>query len=286
MDRKVWVLRLAQGGILARPWSPPALDCLTGAHRGPRPLLRMADGLLSHCTQQEGESSHLGYLRKREALMQYPQFRRDGWPIGSGMVESANKNVVEVRLKGPCMHWERKNVNPMLALRNAVCNSRWQEMWQKAVLQHRRQQALQRSMRAEQRAQARLTCGNLSQMRSPPQSAASEGRASLSQPVSETEVPSVTHPPPVPMTGRSGSSRPSAHRPRIGETHRDTSRREQRSLHQTKDELIGQSCLCGTPLMQSKGGGRTRHYCSDRCRVRAYRKREKQWISSVRQHHD
>ena len=33
------------------------------------------------------------------------------------------------------MHWERKNVNPMLALRNAVCNSRWQEMWQKAVLQ-------------------------------------------------------------------------------------------------------------------------------------------------------
>jgi hypothetical protein len=37
------------------------------------------------------------YLHKREALMQYPQFRRDGWPIGSGMVESANKNVVEAR---------------------------------------------------------------------------------------------------------------------------------------------------------------------------------------------
>ena len=28
-------------------------------HRGPRPLLRMADRLLSHCTQQEGESSSL-----------------------------------------------------------------------------------------------------------------------------------------------------------------------------------------------------------------------------------
>ena len=29
--------------------------------------------------------------------MQYSQFREQGWPIGSGMVESANKNVVEAR---------------------------------------------------------------------------------------------------------------------------------------------------------------------------------------------
>ena len=41
--------------------------------------------------------------RSREGLMQYPQFRRQGWPIGSGMVESANKLVVEARLKGAGM---------------------------------------------------------------------------------------------------------------------------------------------------------------------------------------
>ena len=40
--------------------------------------------------------------------MHYPEFRRNGWPIGSGMVESANKNVVEARLKGAGMHWQRK----------------------------------------------------------------------------------------------------------------------------------------------------------------------------------
>jgi hypothetical protein len=32
--------------------------------------------------------------------MQYPTYQEAGWPIGSGSVESANKLVVEARLKG------------------------------------------------------------------------------------------------------------------------------------------------------------------------------------------
>ena len=35
---------------------------------------------------------------------------------------AAIEQIVEARLKGAGMHWERTNVNPMLALRNAVCN--------------------------------------------------------------------------------------------------------------------------------------------------------------------
>ena len=45
----------------------------------------------------------LTYLDKRVALMQYPTFTTAGWPIGSGSVESANKLVVEARLKGAGM---------------------------------------------------------------------------------------------------------------------------------------------------------------------------------------
>ena len=202
--------------------------------------------------------------------MQYPRFRQQGWPIGSGMVESANKNVVEARLKGAGMHWERKNVNPMLALRNAVCNARWQEMWRKAVLYHQKQQALHRKDRVEQRAQAFLAVCNPSQVPSP------------SQLVSETEVPCVAHQSPVPTVPLSGFSRSSAHRPKLRATHHSPSKSEQHVSHQTKGEAGIEACICGTSIMQSKGGGRTRHYCSDRCRVRAYRKREKKWISSVR----
>jgi hypothetical protein len=60
----------------------------------------MADRLESDLAQRKGIQEHLDYLRKRETLMQYPAFRDQGWPIGSGMVESANKNVVEARRVG------------------------------------------------------------------------------------------------------------------------------------------------------------------------------------------
>lgn len=76
-----------------------------------------------------GLDEPLNYLMKREAMLQYPQFQAQGWPIASGMVESANKLVVEARLKGAGMHWHPDQVNPMLALRNVVCNDRWEETW-------------------------------------------------------------------------------------------------------------------------------------------------------------
>jgi len=181
-------------------------------HRGPRPLLRMAERLSDEVVQQKGVREHLGYLRKRDVQMQYPQFQRNGWPIGSGMVESANKNVVEARLKGPGMHWERRNVNPMLALRNAVCNQRWRETWQKAVLQYQKQEALlrtkreaERKVRAEQRKLAFLPATNPSHTSSP---SASLPIPSPVPPVSQSSPLS-----PVPAATLPGSSRPSPHHP-------------------------------------------------------------------------
>ncbi len=85
---------------------------------------------------------------KREALMQYPTYQADGWPIGSGIVESGNKVVMQARLKGAGMRWEDSHVNPMLALRTSVCNDRWDEMWQQVSherLQRRKQRRVQRA---------------------------------------------------------------------------------------------------------------------------------------------
>jgi hypothetical protein len=234
-------------------------------HRGPRPLLRMANRLGNNLTQQKEVNTHLNYLRKREVQMQYPEFRQKGWPIGSGMVESAQKNVVEARLKGAEMHWQRKNVNPMLALRNAVCNDRWREMWQKAVLQHRKQQALQRSEQVKQRAQAFLAVGDASSQEFPPsQSAAvSEQLSPLapSLPVSEAEAP------PVPEASQPSSCRLSSRRKQ------HTARNRVKYSHQKLSEMSIEVCPCGTPLTRFKGH-RSKQYCSDRCRQRAYRKRQ------------
>jgi hypothetical protein len=71
----------------------------------------------------------VAYLEKRRDQLRYTLFARLGYPIGSGIVESANKLVVEARMKGAGMHWARPHVNPMLALRGAACSDRWAEAW-------------------------------------------------------------------------------------------------------------------------------------------------------------
>ncbi len=69
------------------------------------------------------------YLEKRCEQLRYAAFRAGGYPTGSGIVESANKLVVEARLKGAGKHWARANVDPLLALRCATANERWHERW-------------------------------------------------------------------------------------------------------------------------------------------------------------
>jgi hypothetical protein len=96
-------------------------------------------------------AENLAYLDKREAQTHYPSFLSAGWPIGSGMDESANKVVVEARLKGAGMHWSRMSVTPLLALRNAVCNDRWAEAWQQSTSHIRDSGGRRRPVEAKQK---------------------------------------------------------------------------------------------------------------------------------------
>ena len=45
----------------------------------------------------EDLATKVHYLQKREQLMRYPLFQHQGWPLGSGSVESANTCVVQQR---------------------------------------------------------------------------------------------------------------------------------------------------------------------------------------------
>ncbi len=87
----------------------------------------------------------LGYLEKRRDQIRYVEFQAQGYPIGSGAVESANKLVVEARLKGSGMHWARAHVDPMLALRTVVCSDRWEEVWPQ-ISQRLREKARERRL--------------------------------------------------------------------------------------------------------------------------------------------
>jgi len=120
----------------AQQWLSDRLHQLK--QEGPAPILAELGELAQQHPQTAEIEANRSYLEKRQRQLNYPQFRAQGWPIGSGIVESGNKLVVEARLKGSGMHWARAHVNPMVALRNILCSDRWKQEWPHiaARLQH------------------------------------------------------------------------------------------------------------------------------------------------------
>jgi hypothetical protein len=114
-------------GMTATPASRAWLAAQAHAlkHDGPEPVLAALRAL----PRGEHRTAALAYLEPRLAQLQYPTFRAAGYPIGSGLVEGANKVVVRDRLEGSGMHWAPASVDPMLALRTIVCADRWDEAW-------------------------------------------------------------------------------------------------------------------------------------------------------------
>jgi len=133
-------------GHLPAKWVDGILHRLK--HEGPTRVLLHLTRLVRHYPQIQEQVT---YLQKRRELMDYPAYRQQGWPIGSGSVESSHKLVVQARLKGPGMHWRPEHVNPMLALRLALLNERWSEAWQEQHLLRQRQEHLKRRTYQQQR---------------------------------------------------------------------------------------------------------------------------------------
>lgn len=120
-------------------------------HTGPTTVLTTLRTLVAAHPDLPDLRTQLAYLEKRAAQLQYPQFQAAGYPIGSGSVESAHTVVVEARMNGAGMRWARENVNAMLALRNAVCNDRWTEVWGQIEAEQRRQVDVRRRERRQRR---------------------------------------------------------------------------------------------------------------------------------------
>jgi hypothetical protein len=158
IGQAVW----GEGSAQAQQWATQ--QCHTLKHCGPQMVL--AELLLKQVADPGSAvlMVNLAYLTKRVGQVQYPCYQAQGWPIGSGMVESANKLVVEARLKGSGMHWARDNVNAMLALRTVVCNDRWAEGWTQMQARRRPQVGARRKAR-QQRARAVTDAAHQAQFR-------------------------------------------------------------------------------------------------------------------------
>lgn len=142
------LVRLA-GSPLPEAWLTEQVHELK--HHGPAAVLKEVRRLRDQHPNVADLDQKVSYLCKREQQMQYPRYQEWGWPIGSGSVESANNGVVQARLKGAGMRWERSHVNPMLALRTAVCDDQWEPAWLQTCQQRLRERQERRLLRQKRR---------------------------------------------------------------------------------------------------------------------------------------
>lgn len=71
------------------------------------------------------------YFRTNQRRMNYLELRKEGWVIGSGMVESAGKQY-KARFAGPGMRWTRSGATNLLPIRTAIMSHRFDDLWRKA----------------------------------------------------------------------------------------------------------------------------------------------------------
>jgi hypothetical protein len=81
---------------------------------------------------QAGHPDLARFFQTHQARLRYAQFQDDGFPIGSGTVESAVKQF-KARLTGPGMRWSRPGAQRMLALRAAVLDGSFDARWSLAA---------------------------------------------------------------------------------------------------------------------------------------------------------
>jgi hypothetical protein len=75
-------------------------------------------------------ANNVGYFQTHRAHMDYPTYRRKGWPIGSGVTESAVKQFNK-RVKGTEQFWNVPGVEAILCLRALWLSQddRWRRYW-------------------------------------------------------------------------------------------------------------------------------------------------------------
>jgi hypothetical protein len=71
------------------------------------------------------------YFQDNCRRMQYLEMREEGFPIGSGMVESACKQF-RARLAGSGMRWSRPGLERLLPIRAAIMGHAFDALWHKA----------------------------------------------------------------------------------------------------------------------------------------------------------
>lgn len=84
-------------------------------------------------SKSEALLKEANYFKNNHKRMQYMEMREDGFPIGSGMVESAAKQY-KARFAGAGMRWSRAGLTRLLPVRTTILSKRFDRMWSLAYI--------------------------------------------------------------------------------------------------------------------------------------------------------
>jgi hypothetical protein len=115
-----------------RRWMVPMKDLLD--HGRTKLLVEwLREIAIGQAATQPGWAEEIGkqadYFDTNSHRMQYPEFREQGFFVGSGVIEAGCKSIVGVRLKQSGMFWTVRGANAIIALRCCRFNQRFEDFW-------------------------------------------------------------------------------------------------------------------------------------------------------------
>ena len=135
-DERVWKVAKAafgEGSQPAKQWAERCLDRLWEGR--PEDVVCAMQALdWSTLTCSEDVRNSPGYFETRQQKMDYARFRQEGYPIGSGTVESGVNTVVHHRMKRQGRGWKRELGQAMLAALSELHSRRFEITWQAILL--------------------------------------------------------------------------------------------------------------------------------------------------------
>ena len=127
-------LSAASDHAVARNWYEKYREILRHDADGVEKVIRGLRHLLSKATSGKAEiERELAFFRKNRHRMLYRILRDRKLPIGSGVVEAANKTLITQRMKRSGMRWRIPGGQAVLSFRALIKSGRFEHAWKALV---------------------------------------------------------------------------------------------------------------------------------------------------------
>jgi hypothetical protein len=93
-------------------------------------IVQRAHALPCTAAAEETRQTEVKYLAKNAKAMRYDLFRKQGYFVGSGVIEAGCRTVVGERLKKSGMFWSVAGANAIIALRCCQLSGRFDDFWE------------------------------------------------------------------------------------------------------------------------------------------------------------